>query len=252
LSNSSEPRKSERRFSAPTVLVVAAVVGAGAFAAGRSSFGSAPANPPFVESATAERLPASGDLPEGHPAMGNPAMVEGELPPGHPPIDPGIDPAIDPGAHAQGDFAAPAQPSLSWTAPPRWQKVPNPSTMRLATYRVPHEPGDDEDPELSVSQAGGAIDANAARWVGQFDPEGKKTAKQTVRKVGDLEITIVEVEGTFSGAMGRERGDEPGWALLGAIVATPGMPHFFKLTGPAKSVKAARVEFDSLIASLKP
>jgi hypothetical protein len=29
------------------------------------------------------------------------------------------------------------------------------------------------------------------------------------------------------------------------------MPHFFKLTGPAKSVAAARAELDELVASLK-
>jgi hypothetical protein len=49
--------------------------------------------------------------------------------------------------------------------------------------------------------------------------------------------------------MGKDRGDASGWALLGAVVATPGMPHFFKLTGPAKSVKAARAEFDQLVAT---
>jgi hypothetical protein len=238
--------KSDRRFNASTVLVVAAVVGAAAFAAGRGSFGTTHAEPAIVPAAPAEHATRGEELPPGHPSVGAPGSDPGagDLPPGHPPIPPG--------GPAEGELAASAPSSLSWTAPARWQKVPNPSTMRLATYRVPHVPGDDEDPELSVSQAGGAVDANAARWVGQFDAAGQKTAKQTVRKVGDLEVTIVEAEGTFSGAMGRERDAEPGWALLGAIVATPGMPHFFKLTGPAKSVAAARAEFDALVDSLQP
>jgi hypothetical protein len=30
------------------------------------------------------------------------------------------------------------------------------------------------------------------------------------------------------------------------------MPHFFKMTGPAKSVRAARAELDELLASLAP
>jgi hypothetical protein len=240
--------KSDRRFNASTVLVVAAVVGAAAFAAGRGSFGSNHHEPAFVQTAAAESPSTGEELPPGHPSVRAPGSMPGagDLPPGHPPIDPsGTSPS-------EGELAAPAPSSLSWTAPARWQKVPNPSTMRLATYRVPHVPGDDEDPELSVSQAGGAVDANAARWVSQFDAAGQKTAKQTVRKVGNLEVTIVEAEGTFSGAMGRERDAEPGWALLGAIVATPGMPHFFKLTGPAKSVAAARTEFDALVGSLQP
>ena len=63
-------------------------------------------------------------------------------------------------------------------------------------------------------------------------------------------VTIVEVEGTFGGGMGPGQGAKEGWALLGAIVATPGMPHFFKLTGPAKTVKDARPQLDELVASL--
>jgi hypothetical protein len=124
--------------------------------------------------------------------------------------------------------------------------------MRLATYRVPRATGDSDDAELSIMQAGGTVEANATRWVGQFDAEGQKTAKRTTRKVGALEITVVEVQGTFTGGMGKEPTSGAGFALLGAIVATPGMPHFFKLTGPAKTVLAARAEFDALVASLTP
>jgi hypothetical protein len=40
--------------------------------------------------------------------------------------------------------------------------------------------------------------------------------------------------------------------MLGAIVETQGMPHFVKMTGPVKSVKAARAELDELLASITP
>ena len=95
---------------------------------------------------------------------------------------------------------------------------------------------------MAVSQAGGAVDATVERWIGQFGPDAKKSSKVTTKKIAGLEVTVVEVEGTF--------GEKAGWALLGAIVATPGMPHFFKLTGPAKTVKAARPELDELLGSL--
>jgi hypothetical protein len=116
--------------------------------------------------------------------------------------------------------------------------------MRLATYRI------GPDAEMAVSQAGGSIDANVDRWINQFGPDAKKNAKVTTKKVSGLDVTIVEVEGTFGGGMGPGSGAKDGWALLGAIVATPGMPHFFKLTGPAKTVKDARPELDELVASL--
>lgn len=111
---------------------------------------------------------------------------------------------------------------------------------------------------MAVSQAGGAVDANVERWISQFGPDAKRNAKVTTKKSAGLDVTIVEVEGTFGGggmAMGPNpnaggSGAKEGWALLGAIIATPGMPHFFKLTGPAKTVKAARPELDELVGSI--
>jgi hypothetical protein len=146
----------------------------------------------------------------------------------------------DPGAAA----AEPAETPLSWKAPKRWEKVPNASTMRLATYRVP------PDAEMTVTQAGGTVDANADRWIGQFDEASRKGARRTTRKVHDLDVTIVEVSGHYSGGMSADGGGA-GIALVGVIVATPGMPHFFKLTGPAKTVAAARAEVDELVGSLE-
>ena len=239
------------RFSLTTLLAVAMLVGAGSFAAGRSFAPAAPA-PPIAESPPPQPPMGGGGLmgpsgPGGGPGMGG--MGSEGLPPGHPPTGAGGDPAgvmgMAPGAG--GDVAPSA---ITWTAPPRWQQVPNASTMRLATYRVPHAPGDAEDPELTITQAGGSVEANAQRWIGQFGPEGAKTAKQSTRTVGTLAIAIVEVEGKFVSAMGREGREEERWAMLGAIVQTPGMPHFFKLTGPVKSVKAAHAEFDALVGSV--
>jgi hypothetical protein len=102
-------------------------------------------------------------------------------------------------------------------------------------------------------QAGGTVDANVTRWIGQFDSEGQKTAKKSTRKVGAFTITIVEVRGTFSGGMGKPPSTSE-WALLGAIVTSEAedAPYFFKLVGPAKSVVAARAEVDSMLGSLAP
>jgi hypothetical protein len=130
--------------------------------------------------------------------------------------------------------------------------MPNPSSMRLATYRVPRAAGDTADADVSISQAGGAVDANIDRWIGQFEGEAAKNAKRTTRKVAGLDVTIVEIEGTYLGGMGMGKNDGPtkDWALLGAIVATPGMPHFFKITGPARTVRAARPELDALLSTI--
>jgi hypothetical protein len=249
------------RLSLPTVIGLVAVVGAGAFAAGQSmapaststSITSASPSPP---AATLAMATAESDepLPPGHPPTGaGPAMgAPGEaLPPGHPPVDPlGFQGA--PAPMASGAAAAPSA-LLEWKAPARWQSVPNASTMRIATFKVPRAAGDTEDAELSITQAGGSVDANAERWIGQFDAASQKSAKRSTRTVGGLAVAIVEAKGTLAGGgmgMGNEPSSTTGRALLGAIVSTPGMPYFFKLTGPAASVLAARAELDALLASL--
>jgi hypothetical protein len=210
------------RFSTSTVVIISAIVGAAAFAAGRS----------MHDGGTSSAGPTAAIASEPPVAT----TTSTALPPGHPPVEPNAATTTLPSS------AASAESSLSWKVPAKWQTVPNASSMRLATYKI------GTDAEMAVSQAGGAIDANVDRWIGQFGPDAKKNSKVTTKKVSGLDVTIVEVEGTFGGGMGGSA--KEGWALLGAIVATPGMPHFFKLTGPAKTVKAARPELDELVASL--
>ncbi|MDP8998735.1 MAG: hypothetical protein M3O46_01340, partial [Myxococcota bacterium] len=180
------------------------------------------------------------------PTTGGGGVAGGELPVGHP--------RVDPMGSADSEMAAPepppaAQTPLQWQMPARWQIVPNATRFRLATYRVPHAAGDAEDAELSVTRAGGSVDANAERWIGQFDASAQKTAKRVLRVVGGLQVTIVDVHGNYTAGMGNDA-SRSGWALVGAIVSTPGLPHFFKLTGPAKTVLAARGEFNAMIATL--
>jgi hypothetical protein len=125
--------------------------------------------------------------------------------------------------------------------------------MRKATYRIPRAEGDGEDAELTVTQVGGSVDDNVRRWEGQFK-EGEK-AKTMSRKVGELAVTVVELEGTFTGGgmPGMAPGEpKAGWALLAAIADTAGGAHFFKMTGPKKTVQAARAELEELCASFQP
>jgi hypothetical protein len=125
--------------------------------------------------------------------------------------------------------------------------------MRLATYRVPHAAGDEEDAELSVTRAGGTAEANIGRWIGQFD--GSATSARGERTVHGFHVTVVSVKGTFLGG-GMMQGAPPSprasWALLGAIVEVSGSSYFFKLVGPASTLSAARAPFDEMIDGLTP
>jgi hypothetical protein len=188
-----------------------------------------------------ERAPAPiASIPPASPpgaAAGEGVTLDnGEtLPPNHPPIGGGSLPA-----------AADEAPALSWTRPAGWQEAPNPNAMRLATYRVPGEV------EVSVSRAGGTTDANIQRWMAQFDNEGREGRVE--KTVHGLHVVMVDVSGTYvgggmGGGMAQTAPAHPrtGWAMVGAIVETPGLPYFFKMTGPAAAIGLARPAFDRLV-----
>jgi hypothetical protein len=178
-----------------------------------------------------------------------PAMPDTQtLPPGHPPMDPN---AQQPGQAAMPpvDDAA----TITWKTPSTWSSMPNPSSMRLATFRVPRASGATEDADLAVTRAGGSTDANITRWIGQFSDHDKET--RTEKTVHGLKVTVVEVSGTYlagGGMMGGPSTPKTGWTLLAAIVEAPGTPYFFKLTGPSASVKGAQAAFGAMVDSITP
>jgi hypothetical protein len=164
-------------------------------------------------------------------------------------------------AQPAGTSAAAPQPAgpsgpadVTWEAPTSWQKADNPSPMRKATYKIPKAAGDAEDAEMSVSQAGGSVDANIKRWAGQFEQPPAPEVKKSERRAGDLKITVVEIHGTFlgGGMPGMAAaGPKKGWVMLAAIVETA-TPTFFKLTGPEKTVMAAKADFEKMVDGMRP
>jgi hypothetical protein len=238
---------STKRF-APVVLAVA-LLGAGALAL----FHTDGASPAAAATATAAAGPAGADLAEGIGPEGTAGM---NLPPNHPPIGGGA-PAASP--HGAGGLAgmggmpsaAAEPPALAWTAPKGWQSAPNPNGLRLATYRSSAS----NDVAIVVSRAGGTVEANVARWTDEFT--NRTVEKRTVQKIHGLDVTVVEVGGTFaaSGMMspGGTTTSHDDWRLVGAIVPTPsGSAYFFKLLGPSPAVRSARGAFDALVGSLAP
>jgi hypothetical protein len=215
----------------PTVLLIAAITGAVGYAIGSAN---------TTPAAQIAAVPATPAHPVADPNSMDPSAGE-QLPVGHPAVS---------GMAAMNDLPAATPTTLKWTPPPRWQVAPNTSSMRLATYKIPHAAGDTEDAEMSVTQVGGGVDANIDRWIGQFGDEGGKNVKKTKRTVGGLTVQIVEIQGKFTNGMDQS-GAKANWALLGAIVETPDMPHFFKMTGPSKTVLGARAELDALVDTLK-
>lgn len=191
-------------------------------------------------SARTKQQPLPADPIAMTPPEGN------ELPPNHP--------AIGGGSGGAAGSIGPSNDEtvgMTWKMPSAWKVAPSPNTMRIATYRVPATSGD-EDAEVSVSRAGGTVDANIERWAAQFDTAGKEV--RAVRTVRGLKVTIVEIHGTFQGSGMAATAPAPraGWAMLAAIVETQGTPYFVKMVGPEATMTASRAAFDELVASVTP
>jgi hypothetical protein len=166
--------------------------------------------------------------------------------------------SLAPGSAAPAHAAAPPTPSgptgpadVGFDAPGAWTRAEKPGRMRKATYYVPRAPGDAEEGEMSVSQAGGTVEQNIARWALQLERK-LPDVKRTPRTVNGLAVTVVEIHGDYLGMSMPGSGPpvkKPGYALLGAIVETS-PPTFFKVTGPEKTVMAAQRDFDKMVDSL--
>lgn len=148
---------------------------------------------------------------------------------------------------------------LKWTAPSTWENK-GASGMRAATYIIPPAKGDTDSGECAVFDGGigGGVQSNIDRWIGQFEqPDGGSSAgkaKQKKETINGLEVTTVELTGTYAGggmAMGQPSTKKPGYRLLGAIVEAPGGDVFFKMTGPAKTIVAAQADFQAMLKSIK-
>jgi len=190
------------------------------------------------------RAPAA----EAHPASAPPADMAGSLPPGHPPIDQ----AAPAGHGVPGGVGG-----MTWTKPAAWEAEKPSSGMRQAQYRASGAGGDAECVVYYFGAGeGGDAQANAERWAGQFSrPDGQPAAPKTTHlKAGDVDVVLVEVSGTFLG--GPTMGDpapkpRADYMLLGAIAKGPDSNWFFKLTGPAATVRAHGAAFEAMIRSLK-
>ena len=149
--------------------------------------------------------------------------------------------------------SASAKPAnITWQKPAAWKTVDHPSRMRKATYEIPGVDGA-ASATLSVTRVGGSVQANIARWEGQF--EGSPKGTRTERKANGVRIHVVQIDGTFKGggmpgAPAAEK--QAAWSMLSAIAEADRANYFFKMTGPKKTVDAARGDFDVLLGSFTP
>jgi hypothetical protein len=118
-----------------------------------------------------------------------------------------------------------------------WTRKPASSSFVAAEFSLPRAAGDDADGRLTISTAGGSVEANIDRWKGQFQPEPKK-AKQEVIDVNGLKVTIVDFSGDFNDqrgpfAPGEKRSN---YRMIAAVIPLGSQLHFVKATGPDRTI----------------
>jgi hypothetical protein len=150
---------------------------------------------------------------------------------------------------------------LRFTHPGEWVRVPAPSDMRAAQFRVPKVGGDTEDAEAVLfffgPGKGGGTQDNLERWYGQMtQPDGKASKDAGVviiKTVKNLKVTALDLPGTYKGmpAPGAPATAKSGYRLLAAAIEGEGGPWFFRIVGPDATVKAAKPAFDALLESVE-
>lgn len=186
------------------------------------------------------------------------------LPPNHPPIGEGSAPgARAGGAGDQPSFSSPEEYGkvgpLRWSAPERWQAARPASSMRLAEYVIPGSEGA-EAATMSIfyfgAAGGGGVEANVARWIGQFSPTDGRSAQEAARReqrtINSMTVHIVDVAGSFDPGMAGSGPAKDEQRMLGAIAESPVGLYFFKVVGPTGTVDEAVKEFDAFVASFAP
>jgi hypothetical protein len=152
---------------------------------------------------------------------------------------------------------------LRFAVPRPWNRVPAASDVRAAQWNAPRAAGDAEDAEVVLfffgKGKGGGVDENLDRWYGQFSvPDGRAArdaAVVTIRTVNGLRVTAVDLAGTYkpgqmaSGPLPPPKRD---FRMLAAVIEGDEGPWFLKMTGPQRTIAAAKGDFDAVIASLTP
>jgi len=109
-----------------------------------------------------------------------------------------------------------------------------------------------------VIVAGGDVASNVNRWRGQF--QGKPEAALETAKVGQLDVTIVSIAGTFmeqarpmAGGPGTPRENTIVLAMIAPLKSDSpvGRSLFVKAWGPAATMNRYREDFKKMAASLR-
>jgi hypothetical protein len=150
-----------------------------------------------------------------------------------------------------------AEGKLTLSVPGAWEKKEPSVRIIEAEYAVPAAEGDKNPGRLTIMAAGGSVEQNIERWIGQFSqPGGKNTkdlAKTEEAKVDGQTVHLVDISGTFKDQRGpfAPATVYEDYRMLGAIISTENAGRYFvKLYGPKNTIAGSEEAFKKMIGSL--
>lgn len=149
-------------------------------------------------------------------------------------------------------------------APKRWARVKPRNRLIEVELAVTNKPAEEEQAaeepviaRLTVMAAGGSVEQNIARWIGQFTGTeagaAREKAKVEKQPLGSDTLHTVDISGTFMDSLRGPFGpkvEKPDHRLLAGILDTEKHgKYFFKLIGPSKVVEQNAKAFRQMLKS---
>jgi hypothetical protein len=167
------------------------------------------------------------------------------------PVAKSFDVKIVPGTSSSPAKTEPYEATVGgfkFMVPADWQEQPAKSQFVLGEFSLTGEGG---RARLTLSSAGGGLEANVERWQGQFSrgPNDSEPRQSEITFDGQ-KGTLVELSGTYADMLS---GGSPSknWQMLGVAVPLGPTNFFVKLTGPQATVTAQREAFVKFVESAK-
>jgi len=164
-------------------------------------------------------------------------------------------------ADETGETVKLANEQLTFVAPKAWERKEPKNRIIEHEFALKAAEGDAAGGRITVMGAGGEVQANIDRWISQFSqPDGsdsKKKAKTEKKKIGGLDVHVVDITGTYADApggpfAGGKTIQREEYRMLGAIIVAPKIGNYFiKLYGPTKTVTAGEADFQKLLDTIK-
>ena len=134
---------------------------------------------------------------------------------------------------------------LTIDVPETWKKREPKSKMRLAEFEIPPVGGDREAGELVVfyfgTRGAGGLQANVARWVAQFESEGREVRTYSGKATAGS-YALVDLAGTYNKPVGppiqRRSKRTPDARVVNVFLQTEKGDCFLKLAGGKNTVSA--------------